>query len=165
MKILLFLSMFIFSGCSVFVAKPEITLKNVKMVGLDSKDMELDFYFSVNNPNSFDLRLENYSYDVKIISLPLAQGKANTSSVFYANSATDLLIPVKIPYQNLLEIFKRNPNPDAIPYQIHAELTIGRGIGTITVPVTKSGNFAIPGELYPSYIRNKIGDFLKGLER
>jgi LEA14-like dessication related protein len=165
MKILLFLTLFLLSGCTVFMAKPEVTMKNVKMVGLDSKDMELDFYFSVKNPNSFDLRLEDYSYDVRIISLPLAKGNAKTSYDFYANSTTDLLIPVKIPYNNLLQIFKRNPSPDAIPYQIHAELTVSRGIGSMTIPVTSSGTFSIPGELYPSYIRKKIGDFLKGLER
>jgi LEA14-like dessication related protein len=165
MKILIFLSMFLFSGCAVFVAKPEVTLKNVKLAGLDSRDMELDFYFSVKNPNSFDLKLEDYSYDVKILSLPLANGSSKTSFDFYANSTNDLLIPVKIPYNNLLEILKRNPTPEAIPYQIHAELTIGRGIGSMTVPVTKSGVFAMPAKLYPSNIGKKIGDFLKGLER
>jgi LEA14-like dessication related protein len=143
MKILIFLSMFLFSGCAVFVAKPEVTLKNVKLAGLDSRDMELDFYFSVKNPNSFDLKLEDYSYDVKILSLPLANGSSKTSFDFYANSTNDLLIPVKI----------------------HAELTIGRGIGSMTVPVTKSGVFAMPAKLYPSNIGKKIGDFLKGLER
>ncbi len=165
MKTLLFLTLIFLSGCSVFMTKPEITLKSVKMVGLDSKDMELDFYFSVNNPNSFDLRLKEYSYDVRVLSLPLAKGNAKTSYDFYANSTSDLLIPVKIPYNNLLEIFKRNPSPDAIPYQIHAELTVSSGIGSMAIPVTKSGTFSIPAGLYPSYLRKKIDDFLRGLER
>jgi LEA14-like dessication related protein len=147
MKILLFLTLFLLSGCTVFMAKPEVTMKNVKMVGLDSKDMELDFYFSVKNPNSFDLRLEDYSYDVRIISLPLAKGNAKTSYDFYANSTTDLLIPVKIPYNNLLQIFKRNPSPDAIPYQIHAELTVSRGIGSMTISGNQLGHLLHPGRI------------------
>jgi LEA14-like dessication related protein len=165
MRFALLLLLFLLPGCSVFMAKPEVTLKNVKLVGLSSRDMELDFYFSVKNPNSIDLRLEDYSYDVNILSLPLAKGNATTSYVFYSNSSTDFLIPVKIPYDNLMEILKRDPNPDAIPYQIHAELSIGPGIGGMTVPLNKSGTFAIPGEIYPSWIKKKIGDFLKGLER
>ncbi len=163
MKILLVLSMFLLSGCATLVAKPEVTLKNVKFAGLDSKDIGIDVYLSVHNPNSFDLSLTDYSYDLNVVSLPLARGSAKTSYDFYANSTTDVVVPVKIPYGSLVEILKRTPNPDSIPYRVHAELTIGRGIAFMTVPVTKSGTFAVPGELYSSMIRKKIGDFLKGL--
>ncbi len=163
MKILLVLSIFLLSGCATLVAKPEVTVKNVKFAGLDSKDIGIDVYLSVHNPNSFDLSLKDYSYDVNVVSLPLAKGSAKASYDFYANSTTDMLVPVKIPFSSLLEILKKTPNPDSIPYRIHAELTIGRGIAFMTVPVTKSGSFAIPGELYSSIVRKKIGDFLKGL--
>ncbi len=163
MKMLLILSMLLLTGCASLVAKPEVTLKDVKFAGLDSKNIGIDVYLSVHNPNSFDLSLKNYSYDISIVSLPVAKGNAEASYDFYADSTTDILVPVKIPFSSVFEILKRTPDPDAIPYQVHAELTIGRGIASLTVPVTKSGTLAVPKELYSSALRKKVGDFLKGL--
>ncbi len=161
---MLIVSAFLLSACTAFVTKPEITLKEVRMVALDSEGIDLDFHLSVRNPNAIDLKLKDYSYDLKISSLPLAKGTSRTTYDFHANSATDLLIPVKIPYEGLIDILKRRPDPDAIPYQLHADLTIGSGIGNLTIPVNKSGTFGIPKEYRPTNIWKKVGDFLKGLE-
>ncbi|MBP1752502.1 MAG: lipoprotein [Geobacteraceae bacterium] len=165
MKILLVASMLFLTACSTFIAKPEITLKDVKLVGVGAEGFDLDFYFSVRNPNSFDLKLKDYTYDVKIMSLLLAQGSSQATQNFYANSTSDLLLPAKIPYSGLIDILKRRPNPDAIPYQLHADLNIGGAIGTTRVPIDKSGTFKVPKEYYPNNLLKKVGDFLKGLEK
>jgi LEA14-like dessication related protein len=163
-KTLLFLSMLLLSACAAFVTKPEITLKDVKLVGLNSEGLDLDFYLSVYNPNSFDLQLKNYRYDVKIVSLPLAQGNSRTTYDFYSKSASELLIPVRIPYNGLIEVIKRRPNPDAVPYQLHAEMTVGAAVGNLTIPVNKSGTFRIPKEYRPKNVLNMIGDFINGIK-
>jgi LEA14-like dessication related protein len=162
MKKLLLLFTILLSACTAFVSKPEVTLKNVRIAGLDAEGIDLDFYLSVRNPNSFALKLNNYNYDVKIMSLPLARGNSQTPYDFYANSTTDMLIPVKIPYEGLMDILQRRPDPEAIPYQLHADLNIGAALGNMNVPVNKSGTFSIPKEYRPSNALKKLGDFLKG---
>lgn len=164
MKILLALSMLLLSACTAFVAKPEVTLKNVKLVGVSSEGVDLDFYLSVYNPNNFDLHLKEFSYDVNIVSLPLARGNSPKTYDFYSKSASDLMIPVKIPYSGLIEVLKRRPNPEAVPYQLHADLTIGTAVGNMTVPVNKSGTFAVPKGFRPKNVLSNIGDFLQGLQ-
>jgi LEA14-like dessication related protein len=165
MKKLLLLFTLLLSACTAFVSKPEVALKNVRIAGLDAEGVDLDFYLSVRNPNSFDLKLNNYTYDVKIMSLPLAHGNSRTPYNFCANSTTDMLIPVKIPYGGLMDILKRHPDPEAIPYQLRADLNIGAALGNMNVPVNKSGTLAIPKEYHPSNALKKLGDFLKGFEK
>ena len=165
MKKLLLLFVFLLTACTALVSKPDVALKNVKFVAIDSEGIGLDFYLSVRNPNSFDLRLNNYSYDVKIMSLPLARGNSRTPCNFSANSTTAMLIPVKIPYQGLMDILTRRPDLDAIPYQLRADLNIGTALGNMNVPVNKSGTLAIPKEYHPSNTLKKLGDRLKGFEK
>lgn len=165
MKILLVLSMLLLSACSAFVTKPDVTLKDVKLVGLDSEGLDLDFYLSVYNPNSFDLQLKDYRYDVKIVSLPLAQGISRTTFDFYSKSATDFRLPVRIPYNSLIEVIKRRPDLNAVPYQLHAEMAVGSALGSFNVPVNKSGTFAIPKQYQPKNVMNRIGDLIKGLQQ
>jgi LEA14-like dessication related protein len=161
MRNLLILSLILLSGCTAFIIKPEVTVKDIKLVGLDTGGIDLDFYLSVKNTNSFDLKMKSYNYDVKIMALPLAKGASLETHDFYAKSAADLLIPVKISYNDLIEILKRRPNPDAIPYQLHADLTADTTLEEMIIPVNKSGTVYIPKEYRPSSMLKKIDDFLK----
>ncbi len=161
--LILALSMLLLTACTAFVAKPDITLKDIKLVGLNQEGLDVDIYLSVYNPNSFDLHLKDYRYDLKIMSLPLARGNSRTTYDFDSKSASDLRIPVKIPYNDLIEVLKRRPNPDAVPYQLHAEMTIGSAMGSFDIPINKSGAFSIPKEYRPKNVLNRIGDFINGL--
>ena len=164
MKYLLFIPLILLSACTAFVAKPEVTVRDIKLAGANSSGVNLDIHLSVKNTSSFDLKMKGYSYDVKILALPMAKGSSAEPYYFCANSATDVLLPVKISPNDLLEILKRRPNPDAIPYQLHADLAVETSLGHMTIPVNKSGTVAIPKEYQPANIFKKVGDFLKGLE-
>jgi LEA14-like dessication related protein len=165
MKYLFFIPLILLSACTAFVTKPEVTVKDVKLAGVNSDGVTLDIYLSVNNTNSFDLKMKGYSYDVKILALPMAQGSSAEPYYFHAESATDAIIPVNISYNNLLEVLKRRPDPEAIPYQLHADLAVETSLGDMNIPVNKSGTVALPKEYQPSNIFKKIGNFLKGLEK
>src|SRR5512137_319625 len=102
MKNLLIVSLLLLTSCTTFITRPEVTVKDVKLVGLDTDGINLNFYLSVNNTNSFDLKMKGYSYDVKIMALPLAKGSSAEPYYFQAKSTTDALIPVKISYNDLL---------------------------------------------------------------
>ncbi len=139
-------------------------MKEVKLVGLDSGGVDLNFFLSVNNPNSFDFTMAGYSYDVKIMDIPLITGTSRKTVVFYSKSATELPVAARIPFKGLGAALKRFPDPDAIPYQFHADLTFETSLGNISIPVNKSGSVAVPGGLHPSTILKKIGNLLKGAE-
>lgn len=160
MKLLL-LPLLLLTACSLIVEKPKVDLADVRFAGLDGDGISIDFLLTVTNPNSFELPLHGYSYTARIMALPLAQGTSKDSIVFPGKTSTDILIPVQIRYSDVLQILKRRPGLDAVPYQLTANLDVGTPMGEICVPVRKSGTLALPEKYRPGVLLQKFGDLLK----
>jgi LEA14-like dessication related protein len=150
------------AGCGWFVKDPVVTVQDLRFVSLDGNGAVMDLYLSVKNPNSFDIRLLGYSYDLKVLMLPLAQGGAREELKFLQRSETDLRIPIKVSYNDLMEILKRRPDPERIPYGIAAGLDVETPMGTQTVTVNRTGTYAIPAQYRPGNFLKRLGDFMKG---
>ncbi|QXE89090.1 LEA type 2 family protein [Geomonas subterranea] len=161
-KIVCLLSLIVLlSGCGKLVSAPVVTVQDLNVVSVDPAGAGMELYLKVRNTNSFDVQLQGYSYDIKIMALPLAKGGAREEVNFPANEETDVRIPIRITYSDLLEILKRKPDPDKIPYQVAAGLDLETPMGQMTVPVKKSGTYAIPKKYRPAAIFGKLADFLK----
>jgi LEA14-like dessication related protein len=165
MQKLLLLPLLFLTACAMTVQHPTVKIKDVRFAGLDGSRVSLDFLLDVNNPNSFDLPLKGYTYDVQLMALPLARGESKSCLSFPGKTSTDVLIPVKISYANLLQIIKRNPRMKEIPYQLNANLSLGTQFGAITVPVKKGGIVSIPKQYQPDGLLRKFGDLLNRVDR
>jgi LEA14-like dessication related protein len=159
MKRLLLLVCSFLTGCTMFMAQPEVMVKDVSLAGLDRDGVEMDLGLTVTNPNSSSIRLSRYSYNLLISELPMTRGEQHESFEFKGNTTTDIRLPLHIRYNDLLEILKRIPDPDHIPYQLTADFDLNTQLGTFTVPVAKRGNFAIPQNYRPGQILKKLNDF------
>lgn len=152
------LSVCVIAGCSFFLETPQVTVKNVNLVGLDTTGLELEFYLGVNNPNPFAVTLKGYSYDVQVMTLPVAKGGSRTPVRFESSSETEMRLPVRIQYSDLAEILKRRPDPDRIPYRLNAGLELDSSLGNFLVPVEKKDTFSIPEQYRPSHALKLISD-------
>lgn len=157
----LLLLFILFAGCTTFVKEPVVTVKDLNVVSLDGGGAGMELHLNVRNGNPFDIRLLGYSYHLKVMTLPLATGVAREEIKFPSGAATDLRIPIRISYGDVLEIFRRKPNPDGIPYQLSAGLDLETPLGHLTVPVRQSGTYAIPRQYRPSSILGKFTDFFR----
>jgi LEA14-like dessication related protein len=161
MKIILLLVCFALTGCSLFMAKPEVAVKSVTLAGLDRKGVMLDFLLAVTNPNSYKLNLTGYSYDLLVSAMPLAQGESRDAIELAGNAATDVRLPVKVSFRDLLQVIRKSPDPDNIPYQLKAALNLQTPIGTRAIPVDKQGTFSVPNQYQPSRFMKQINKFLE----
>lgn len=160
MKRLLLLPLLLMTACSLIVEKPKVNIRDVRFAALDNNGATIDFLLTVDNRNSFDITLNEYCYDLQLMAMPLARGKSTNSLIFLGNSTTDLLIPVRLNYTDVLEILKRRPGLEAIPYQLDADLVVGTSIGNLQVPVKKGGTLTIPEQYRPRNLLRKLGDLL-----
>ena len=144
MKSFVLLAFIFFTGCSLFVAKPEIAVKGVNIAGVDRNGVEMDFQLAVTNPNSYSLKLTGYNYNLLVSALQLAQGENHEVVEFNGNTTTDFRLPVRITFRDLLEILKRRPDPEHIPYRLTAGLDLHTPFASVAIPVDKSGTFAVP---------------------
>ncbi len=165
MKKMLLLLPLLLAACSLFVSEPKVKVKDLAVVGLGAEGADLEFLLAVTNPNSVPLTLRGYTYDVRVMALPLTKGGVRERVEFPPGETTDVRLPFRVAYRDLWEILKRNPNPDAIPYRLDGGLEVETPLGTSTVPVATSGNFAVPQRFRPSGLVRGLGDLVKGLVR
>lgn len=150
-------------GCSLFLADPTVQVKDVSIVGVDAAGVDVELYLAVTNPNPYRVRLTGYSYDLKVMALPLAKGGAREPFEFKAGSTTDLRLPVKISLKTLYELIKRGPDPDNIPYLLDAGLEVDSLFGTHLIPIEKKGTFKVPERYRPEQYFNQLKKLVSGL--
>lgn len=163
MKNLLILLVLLLTGCSMFVAEPTVTVQRANLINLDSRGVDLEFLLAVQNPNSFDIAMNGYHYDLQIVTLPVARGGARERVAFKGKETTDFRLPVRVEYKDLIAIVKRRPDPDKIPYRLQAGLEMETPVGQLLVPIDRTDSFAVPDQYRPSFYLKEIPEFLRSL--
>lgn len=147
-------------GCSLLVKEPQVTLTRTSIIGLDTAGADIECALAISNPNAFDLTLQGYTYDLSVMTLPLSSGGSQQSLAIPAGKQTDMRLPIRIKYADLLEIMKRNPDPDRVPYRIQANLRLATPLGNLSIPVDRSERFKIPEKYQPGYyLKQLLGAF------
>jgi LEA14-like dessication related protein len=159
----LFLLIVLLSGCAALVQEPRVALKEANMRGLDASGVDLELLLDITNPNPFDVSLLGYTFDLNVLTLPLSSGETQVPTLFPAGKETELRIPVRLKYVDLLEIIKRAPDPDKVPYQLNSILHLKTPLGGMSVPVAKSAVLVIPEPYRPAAYINRLRDALRGL--
>jgi len=149
------------TGCSLLVQKPEIVVKGVHFSGIDQDGVEIDFLLAVTNPNSYGLKLTGYHYSLLVSALPLAKGENHEVVEFNGNSTTDVKLPARVSFHDLLEILNRRPDLEHLPYQLTAGFDLRTPFGTIAVPVDKKSTFDVPQKYRPNRILKQLDDLFK----
>ena len=158
-----FLLIVMLSGCASLVQAPRVTLKETSMIGLDTSGIDIEFNLGITNPNSFDLSLLGYTFDLRVLALPLSTGEMQETILFPAGKETGMRLPVRLKFTDLLEIINRASDPDSIPYQLNTMLHLKTPLGEMTVPVEKSAVLTIPEQYRPAAYINRLRDALKGI--
>ena len=146
------------AGCASLIQAPQVTLKRTSLIGLDTSGADLEFFLGISNPNSFDLSLLGYTCDLRVMTLPLAASGLQSTLPIPAERETDMRLPVRVKFGDLLEILKRRPDPDKVPYQISARLHLQSPLGEIVIPVERDGSFALPETYRPSFYLDRFRD-------
>ena len=158
-----FMLLVMLSGCASLVQAPRVTLKETSMIGLDTSGIDVEFLLGITNPNSFDLSLLGYTFDLQVLALPLSTGGRQETILFPAGKETGMRLPVRLKFADLLEIINRAPDPDKIPYQLSTMLHLKTPLGEMAVPVEKNGLLAIPEQYRPAVFINRLRDALRGI--
>jgi LEA14-like dessication related protein len=160
---LLAMAVVVISGCSSFVQKPKVLLKSASFVGLDQGGADIEFSLGITNPNSFDVSLLGYTYDLKVMALPLAAGGLRENYRLKSGQETDVRLPVRVSFADLFEVLKRKPDLERIPYRLNAQLQVDTLMGEIPVPFEIESTFALPEKYRPANYLDRFRRLLKPL--
>jgi LEA14-like dessication related protein len=158
-----FLLIVMLSGCASLVQAPRVTLKETSLIGLDTSGIDIEFHLGVTNPNSFDLSLLGYTYDLLVLARPLSTGGMQETILFPAGEETGMRLPIRMKFTDLLEIINNAPDPDKIPYQLNSILHLKTPLGEMSVPLEKNSLLSIPEQYRPAAFINRLRDALRGI--
>lgn len=150
-------------GCSAFTQEPRITIKGATLAGLDSSGVDVNFSLGITNPNAFDLSLLGYTYDLRVMTLPISTGRTLMTVNFPAGEETDMCLPVHLNFSDLLDIIKHQPDFDKLPYRINANLHIKNPLGDVIVPIEKADTLNIPERYRPDAAIMLLQNALRGI--
>jgi LEA14-like dessication related protein len=153
------------TGCSSFVQKPQVLLKRTNITGLDNAGADIEFYLGVTNPNPFDVSLLGYTYQLKVMSLQLAAGGLQENVLLASGQETEMRLPIRVSFAELLEVLKRKPDPERIPYKLNAQLQAKTFMGEVVIPFESNSTFSLPEQYRPTYYLDRFRHLLKPLSR
>lgn len=147
---LMLLVVSICAGCTAFVKEPRISIDSTNIVGIDTSGVDFELFVAVDNPNSFDLALQGYTFDLQLMTLPFSSGGSRMKFVFPARQQSYMRLPLRVKYADLIEVIKRRPDLDKIPYQVDAGLNLDTPLGELLIPVKKTDVISIPESYRPN---------------
>jgi LEA14-like dessication related protein len=127
--------------------KPEIKFKEVKIIGFDLKNINLDFSIEVINPYNFDFLLKSMKYVFYIGDRALIDSKIQLNKQLSANQTSMQTLQIQLSYMSIGHFF--------------SEILAKRNIETKIVgevSVSFQEEFGLPNELNLPFSFRKIVD-------
>lgn len=147
----------VLSGCASLVKEPHVTVRSTNVVSVDTSGFDIELLIGVENPNSFDVSLLAYTYDLQVMSIPLSSGGLQKKVTFPSGQTVDVRLPFRLHHGDLLGILKRRPDLDRIPYSVDARLNLGTPFGEVVIPFKKSDTVSVPAAYRPgTYLQRML---------
>jgi LEA14-like dessication related protein len=133
-------------GCSAIgrqiFKQPTVELQNVRLTGLGVTGGNLDVVLRVYNPNGYRLDATRMHYQVKVDSIPFADGELSDRNQFASGDTTTVHIPVAFTYAGVGAAARELTQTGAVRYTVIGDLSVDTPIGGHTFPFTASGTFS-----------------------
>jgi LEA14-like dessication related protein len=127
-------------GRSVF-DEPVVTFKEVKLNGIGLTGGDLDVVLSVYNPNKFDLKATQLTYQLLVDTLPLGQGQLADRFVVPEKDSSTVRIPISFSYAGLGAAGRQLLQSGAVNYRVRGDVTVDTPIGNFKRPYDRTGKF------------------------
>jgi len=127
------------------VEKPSADVTDIDIKNVTTDSITLESAVDILNPYDHDLPIGQISFRLLSADKEIASGIIRDPGSVKANDKTGMIIPVKVPYNFLLNIMKDVGRDWDIDYEWQIGLTMHIPIvGKFTLPLSKKGTFKMP---------------------
>ena len=138
------------SGCAavnqilkgVGVTKPELMATGAQLTSVSMDHLELNFLFSLNNPNPISITIVDLDYRLKVNGKQVATGNQTKSIVVEANGRTDFSIPAEIAISEVLSGVALKL-PDTLNYEIELRIGVSSPAGRLPISIVQPGQISV----------------------
>ncbi|MBV2090102.1 MAG: LEA type 2 family protein [Candidatus Thiodiazotropha sp. (ex Ctena orbiculata)] len=143
----------LFQGCSSLQQaeqlmngiQPSGEVKGVKLSGLDLRGIDLLFDVEVDNPNPVAISLDGLDYDLKLLNRSFLKGQQSMGMSLAADGKSQVKLPVRMEFEQLLEHYSELSKHDDVPYQLDLGLGVDVPLlGRVRLPISYQGRLPVP---------------------
>lgn len=153
---------FLVAGCATLVQDPIVKINSTNIIGIDTAGVDVEFIVGIENPNPFDLELLDYTFDLQVMTLPFSHGESKMKFTFPSGRKASVRLPMRVKYSDMIEIIKRHPDLDKVPYSLNARFNVKTPVGEMSVPVERNDSLSVPEAYRPAtYLKSfmqSLGD-------
>lgn len=123
---------------------PTAQFQKAEVRSVSLEDATIAATFTVTNPNPLALSLEGLDWKFALDGKQLLAGTAPDGLRLPARGSTALVIPIKVPFTAIPDLFTTFSTKDEVPYAVNAVATVRTPIGPISLPLDWSALLPVP---------------------
>lgn len=135
------------SGCATQLGalKPEASVRNTTIQSLSFDSVTLGVLVDVANPNRFSIPTGKLDLNLLVDGKQIAQAISEQSISLKAKESTQMMVPVKVPYNSLFNLVKSARDGNEFLFDVAGSLAVPMPlIGDVSIPLNYSGKAPIP---------------------
>ncbi len=137
------------SGCAILQSlgldldpyKPRVSFKSMDLRKIDFTKAEVDFVFTIDNPNPVSVKASSFAYTFALAGKQLMAGKQSDGLTLKAGGGSDVALPVAIKFTDVLAVGKAVQGVDKVGYALATTFGFTTPVGEVKVPVEHEGDF------------------------
>ncbi len=129
-------------GLAAF-ATPVVTLRDVRLGGINLTGGLLNVEIGIRNPNGYRLDARRLTYRLMIDTTELGNGGLDTAMTVQGGDSTLLKLPIKFTFAGLGAVARQLQSSGTLSYRVQGELTVATPVGRIVQPYDQHGTFAL----------------------
>lgn len=130
-------------GCAMLerhVKQPEVSVGNLRVLGMSLTDAQVAIDLEVDNPNPFGLSMKGLSYRLALQDKPLFTGIVTERVQVNANDSSRVTLPFTVRFEDALGTLRGLAQFKELRYELSGKADFG----LISLPYSRTGSFALP---------------------
>ena len=165
MKKLIAVSVLLLVGCSLLPSSltdrlkpftPTISFQKLSLKKVSFTQADVDFVFSVKNPNPLQVKLSSFRYQLDFEGIKTLEGSDPNGLAIAASGSSELSLPVSLIYQELYKTVQAVKGKDDVRFGLSGEFGFMTPAGEVKIPFKEEGSFPAPRAPKVSFVSLKV---------
>ncbi|PKN58809.1 MAG: hypothetical protein CVU56_03860 [Deltaproteobacteria bacterium HGW-Deltaproteobacteria-14] len=122
---------------------PKLHFKNLAVQGLSFQKIDVDFVFTIDNPNPLDVKLDTFSYALGLEGVQLLSGVNEQGVALKANGSSELALPVSLAFKDIFDAVDAASGKDNLTFGLSGDFGFNTPVGVAKVPFKEEGTFPV----------------------
>jgi LEA14-like dessication related protein len=122
---------------------PSVSFKTLTIRKIDFRQAEVDFVFSVQNPNPIEVKLASFRYGLAFEGQQVLSGSDPDGLSLKASGASEITLPMTLVYEDVYKLVKTTKGKDDVGFSLTGDFGFKTPIGPVKVPYESTGAFPV----------------------